>query len=335
MRYYTTLCSKRELLLFGRCCKQVLLFCLAIGSFHIAGQSHARAVQEAGSALSVAIASTPTAFPPQRFQLRRPVDQSAADDRPDRFYPYGSTGQGRYPVHRGVEFVNPIGTPVLAVSDGTVVVAGKDDREVWGPHPDYYGLLVVIRLAQSFGELPVYVLYGHLARVWVTLGQQVQSGEAIGQVGMSGVAIGPHLHLEVRLGRNSFDRTYNPEFWLAPLPGHGTIAGRIEDDAGRLVEGALITFHRGIQLDKYWQEAWTYARVKRERLGLDVAWKENFVLGDVPVGEYILRARVYGRLYTRNVVVQEGEVTFIRLVVHTDGFLPKLKIKNIIGLTQN
>jgi murein DD-endopeptidase MepM/ murein hydrolase activator NlpD len=245
--------------------------------------------------------------------LSRPIGRNAKT-KPDRFYPYGSTGRGKYQVHHGVEFVSPLGTEVTAAADGTVVVAGTDDEYVWGRHLDYYGQLVVIRLARNYGRVPVYVLYGHLDRVHVRIGQQVYRGQSIGIVGMQGVALGPHLHFEVRVAENDFAHTRNPELWLESLPGYGTIVGRIEDGRGQNTCGTLVTFRPVEHPDRYWREAWTYACARAEHLGPDEAWHENFVMGDVPAGEYIVRTRIDGRFYADRVSVEPGTMAFVSLV---------------------
>jgi len=92
--------------------------------------------------------------------------------------------------------VNPVGTPVLAAAAGRVVVAGTDLEDVYGLKPDFYGNLVVQELDEPFEGQPVYVLYGHLSEVLVAVGQHLDPGEVLGLVGMTGVAIGNHLHLE-------------------------------------------------------------------------------------------------------------------------------------------
>ncbi len=256
-----------------------------------------------------------------RPALLRPVGEAALRIAPDRFYPYGATGHGRYEVHHGVEFVNPYSTPVVAAGNGTVVVAGTDDEEVWGRYPGYYGQLVVIQLAQRYRGLAIYLLYGHLARIDVQPGQQVTQGDTIGQVGMSGIAMGPHLHFEVRVGRNTFGNTRNPELWLSPLPEHGTIVGRILDTRGRPVPGALVTFHPAAQPARYWREAWTYATDPEGRLHGDGVWRENLATGDVPAGDYTVHVRIEGRLYTRRVSVAAGGVT--TFTVRAEGEAPK------------
>ena len=44
----------------------------------------------------------------------------------------------------------------------------------------------------------VYSLYYHLARLDVAAGERVAAGTAVGTVGSTGLATGPHLHWEVR-----------------------------------------------------------------------------------------------------------------------------------------
>jgi murein DD-endopeptidase MepM/ murein hydrolase activator NlpD len=249
------------------------------------------------------------------------VGEGALRVAPDRFYPYGATGQGHYEVHHGVEFVNPYGTPLVAAADGTVVVAGTDDEAAWGRYPGYYGQLVVIQLDQRYREVAVYLLYGHLASVDVQLGQHVAQGQPIGQVGMSGIAIGPHLHFEVRLGRNTFRNTRNPELWLSPLPEHGMIVGRILDTRGRPVPEALVTFRPAAQPAHYWREAWTYAQDPDAPLHGDGVWRENLAMGDVPAGDYTVHVRIGGQLYTRQLSVVAGQVT--AFTVRAEGEAPK------------
>jgi len=270
--------------------------------------AHAAYIASPGTGVGSAVL-----LPEEHWWLSRPVGEGAVGSKPDRFYPYGSTGQGRYQVHHGVEYANPTGTPVLAAAEGTVVVAGPDDGELWGRHLGYYGQLVVIRLARRYGDAHVYALYGHLSRVSVRLGQRVRRGETIGAVGMSGVALGPHLHFEVRVGRNDFGHTRNPELWLAPQGGNGVIAGRIENVYGQPVPGALVTFHPVARPDRYWREAWTYPTAPAEGINPDDVWRESFVMGDVPAGEYVVRVRVAGRLYGRRVTVEEGQVAWVHV----------------------
>ncbi len=227
-----------------------------------------------------------------------------------RYYPYGTTASGRYFLHHGVDIGNPSGTPVLAAAPGTVIVAGSDDAEAYGLKLDFYGQLVVVQLDRAFHEQPVFVLYGHLSRVTARVGQRVMAGDVLGEVGMTGVAIGPHLHFEVRVGPNTYADTRNPELWLEPLPGHGTIAGRLLDAQGNPVPEAVINFHRAEEPDRRWRETWTYASAE---VNPDEEWGENFVMGDVLVGSYVLKTRIDGRLYIQEVTVRDGRTAFVTL----------------------
>ncbi|MFQ5885953.1 MAG: peptidoglycan DD-metalloendopeptidase family protein, partial [Anaerolineae bacterium] len=236
--------------------------------------------------------------------LARPIG-SQGEQHVDRFYPYGSTGGGRYRIHHGVEFQNEEGMLVLAAASGRVVVAGRDDEVIYGAKPNFYGQLVIVELEKRYWEEKLYNLYAHLSQIDVEVGQVVEEGDTVGRVGMSGSAFGPHLHFEVRVGGNAYDRTLNPELWLRPLPGCGSIVGRLIDAQGRPIPETLITVHHAESPQQRWQEISTYPL---EEVNPDQEWGENFVLGDVPEGTYILKTRVGGKLYQREVVVVAGEI---------------------------
>ena len=190
--------------------------------------------------------------------LRRPI-LPPGNDAFDVTYRFGTTqGKARDP-HHGVEFLNAFGTPVVAAADGIVITAGTDidptsPHGAWpitffGPYMNFYGNLVVIEhqppadLLAAFPDLPspVYTLYGHLSEIAVQVGQAVTGGQEIGKVGQAGIATGPHLHFEVRLGENSYAASRNPELWLVPPEGPnpqplGALAGRFVDSYGNNLE---------------------------------------------------------------------------------------------------
>ena len=104
----------------------------------------------------------------------------------------------------------------------------------------FYGNLVVIKHELSRQETsawpafptPVFTLYAHLSQISVEPGEVVSRGQQIGLVGMTGSALGNHLHFEVRLGENTYQAVSNPELWLAPGLAEngqqkGIIAGRV------------------------------------------------------------------------------------------------------------
>lgn len=286
---------------------------------------------------------TPTACPPDlctyaaQFFLSRPIAPSN-HDQVDPTYRFGSTqGEQREP-HHGVEFLNPYGTPVLAAADGLVVVAGEDneptsEQGVWpitfyGPFSHFYGQLVVIEhqlplaLLDAFPEMPqpLYTLYAHLSQVSVGVGQRVETGQEVGLVGQAGVAEGPHLHFEVRLGENNYSSVRNPELWLAPHEGddgllNGALAGRIlNSNAVNLGEKVIVLEHlpegpdgpSGLDV-----KVLTYE--EKDLIGLP-PWEESFAVGDIPPGWYRISFPHFG-LQKFLVQVFPGQLTMVTLQV--------------------
>lgn len=89
--------------------------------------------------------------------------------------------------HMAIDIANKDGPVVVAADSGKVIVVG------W-PAPWAYGNRVIIDHGNSYSTL-----YGHLAAINVSAGQNVTKGQAIGKMGSSGRSTGPHLHFEVRL----------------------------------------------------------------------------------------------------------------------------------------
>jgi hypothetical protein len=118
--------------------------------------------------------------------------------------------------------------------------------------------------------------------VSVSVGQAVGTAEQIGRSGNSGVADGPHLHFEVRVGQNSYNDTRNPLLWLYPIPGRGVVAGRLTFAGGGLAYEAPLTLRR-IDAPSAYSATTTYAQ---EQLNADDGWQENFALDDVTAGYY-------------------------------------------------
>ena len=259
--------------------------------------------------------------PEPHLWLARPVREDA-HNRVERYYPYGATGQDQYPLHHGVEFINPTGTQAVAVGHARVEVAGHDDEISYSYRTRFYGQLVILRLEQRYNDQPVFALYGHLSKVYVQEGQLVDPGEPLGEIGMSGVALGPHLHFEVRVGENSYWDTRNPELWLDPLPGQGVIAGRVVGQDGQLLPEVAVAISRAEAAGSAWRQAWTYTtrdiRVNGSRgidhVNPDDGWTENGVMGDVPAGTYVVGVRVNGQAYTQQVTVRDGEISYVVLV---------------------
>lgn len=249
-------------------------------------------------------------LPPPHLWLARPIGEDA-ENFITRTYTYGSTLNGALRPHHGVEFYNPVGTPILAAGDGQVVFAGPDvGGAVISPQPNFYGNAVVIELAQSIDGQPIYTLYGHMSFVAVEVGQVVHAGEVIGKVGGTGVALGgPHLHFEVRVGYNDYYSTRNPELWLVPFPRWGTLAGRVVDAGGRLIPLAAVGL-RSVKIDSDTPVSRFLTTYADETLNPDSAYGENFALMDLPAGTYEVRIGTT-KTYKQVVVVKPDQVTFV------------------------
>ena len=231
-------------------------------------------------------------------------------------YQFGSTGGGRYRPHHGLDVANPYGTPVRAGVSGEVVHAGMDDPVLLGPYNNFYGNAVVIRLDQKMsvgsGDLDVFLLYGHLSQVNVQQGQRVQPEDVVGAVGMTGIAIGPHLHIEMRIGANTYQNSANPYLWLKPLPGNGAVAVRLLTADGLSWPGARLTLARFENNQAVWGRMIETYR-DDEGIGPDPIWGENGAMGDVPAGYYVLVGNVNGESIRAEFFVREGQTTFVEV----------------------
>jgi len=249
-------------------------------------------------------AAIPTFTPPalpftsadEHYWLQRPIPEGGTVWT-DKTYPYGSTRGGTLRPHHGVEFYVEKGTQIIAAAAGAVVTAGNDSLIAYGPHTNFYGNLVVIQLDATYEGQPVYILHGHLSDIYVTEGQRVDVGQLIALSGASGIADGPHLHFEVRLGQNSYESTRNPRLWLYPFPDYGTVAGRIVRANGSLVEEAPITLDRIDGASRFLAST-SYAGTT---VNADDRWQENFVIDDVPMGYYEVRVAVGQKKFTQEI----------------------------------
>lgn len=254
------------------------------------------------------------ALAPDRYTFRRPIS-SANRDWLDRTYPYGSTGGGRYGVHLGVDFQNPSGTPVLAAGNGTVYYAGDDVTRVFGPRPNYYGNVVVLQHAPNADGLMTFTLYGHLSRVDVLTGQTVAAGEQLGAVGAAGIAIGPHLHFEVRVGNpDNFMSTRNPDLWILPYYGYGTIAGTVRSASGAVLRDVTVQVETASGERDVPRYAFSYAD---DTVNGDSQIGENFTLGDLPATYYDVTVRANGRrLFQQIMYVYPNKTTRLDIVLN-------------------
>ncbi|MCL2673352.1 MAG: M23 family metallopeptidase [Alphaproteobacteria bacterium] len=101
-------------------------------------------------------------------------------------------GQPRSP-HNGIDIAAPKGTPVKAAAAGRVALVLDDAY--------FMGNTIVIDHGAG-----IFSIYAHLDRNDAAAGQKVEMGQAIGTVGMTGRATGPHLHF----GTSFFSSYFNP-----------------------------------------------------------------------------------------------------------------------------
>ncbi len=117
-------------------------------------------------------------------QLRRipsiwPAEGYYVSDFGARIDPF--TGAVRY--HEGVDIAERSGTPIYAPADGVVTFCGWTSG---------YGLEVIVRHTPRLSTR-----FAHCSSVCVTVGQTVRRGDLLSRMGMTGRAVGPHLHYEV------------------------------------------------------------------------------------------------------------------------------------------
>jgi hypothetical protein len=245
------------------------------------------------------------------FIFQRPI-QPPANDLIDTSYQYGSTANGTREPHHGVEFPNASGTPVYAAGEGMVIFAGADNSALYSPWQNFYGNLLVIE-----HEDDLFTLYAHLSQISVAAGQKVFAGEKIGEVGRTGVAIGSHLHFEVRRGNGAdYFATQNPELWLIPANDanrnpFGALTISLVDQNHGLIRHAEFTIKHHPDrsepaVKSYYGTVYAFEMLTGE---------ENAVWSELRVGHYRIAVDVDGQIYERWVEVESGKLTKVVLIV--------------------
>ena len=108
-------------------------------------------------------------------------------------------GYRRHPIlgyaklHTGVDWANPIGTPIVAAGNGTVIKAEWDSG---------YGRRVEVQHINGY-----VTTYNHMSRFarGISAGTRVRQGQVIGYVGSTGLSTGAHLHYEVIINGHFVD----------------------------------------------------------------------------------------------------------------------------------
>lgn len=122
--------------------------------------------------------------------------------------PGNATGEWRWPVdagiitshfgarwgkqHRGMDIAADVGEPVIAMADGEVVYS---DNKMRG-----YGNVIVIKHANNMTSL-----YAHNDQLIADVGDKVSKGTVVSLLGNTGRSTGPHVHFEIRQGKDALD----------------------------------------------------------------------------------------------------------------------------------
>lgn len=95
-------------------------------------------------------------------------------------------------LHTGVDFIAPLGTPILAVQNATVIRVQHSEKG--------YGNNVILQIDEK-----TQVMYAHMDLIQVEVNQKITQGNVIGTVGNTGLSTKPHLHFEVVEEGNKVD----------------------------------------------------------------------------------------------------------------------------------
>lgn len=162
-----------------------------VGKFvrHLSSHKNARRVF-AGNLVAVAILTT--FLPSAKAEDLSHADQNVIEAQNSLTtlkgiqYPveHVEISQGFTFYHPAIDLRDPTGTSVKPIKEGVVLFAGY--------RTDGYGNLVVLDNGKGLESY-----YAHLAKIEVKEGQEVNTLTEIGQVGTTGHATGPHLHLEI------------------------------------------------------------------------------------------------------------------------------------------
>ena len=96
----------------------------------------------------------------------------------------GYISQGFNWYHRGVDITDDFGAPIRPLGSGKVEFAGY--------MPDGHGNSVIVDHGDGLKSL-----YAHMSRIYVGVGNEVNSDVTLGSIGLTGRTTGPHVHVEV------------------------------------------------------------------------------------------------------------------------------------------
>lgn len=119
----------------------------------------------------------------QKLAICLPAIKPCGGDLSDRFGMRMHPILHRLRMHKGIDIVTNIGTPVHVTGNGKVKFTGYNGG---------YGLSVIVNHGYGYRTI-----YAHLSKVKVKRGAKLLRGDIVGLTGNSGLSTGPHLHYEV------------------------------------------------------------------------------------------------------------------------------------------
>lgn len=128
--------------------------------------------------VAVPLATNPTRWPFPQVRTSSP-------------YGYRASILGSSPFHTGLDFDLPYGTNIQSVADGIVTYI-EDPGPMCGSS---------IMIDSNVGGTQFTTVYCHMITksTKLSVGQSVKAGDVVGQIGLTGITTGPHLHLEIRV----------------------------------------------------------------------------------------------------------------------------------------
>ncbi|MCD6161633.1 MAG: peptidoglycan DD-metalloendopeptidase family protein [candidate division Zixibacteria bacterium] len=240
---------------------------------------------------------------PAHQWLIRPVSPNV-NNYLDQTNLFSSIICGSSAKNQGCLYNNSEGVKALAVDYGTIVYTNRKIGHV------------VLKCDTRYKNYYVYAHYHHLKKVARWIGQRVSKYDIIGLVGRKGKAVRECLYFEVSLSKmddsNVPNEPVNPELWQKPLPGCGTIAGIIADTAGNFINDVKIF---GVEKPAPAETPFSYAKSYHSLAYSSPAYKENFVIGDVPAGDYLLWAVYDGEKYAIKAKVASLKVAQVKIII--------------------
>lgn len=104
---------------------------------------------------------------------------------------YRASILGSSPFHTGLDFDLPYGTNIQSIADGVVTYI-EDPGPMCGSS---------IMVDSNINGTLFTTVYCHMVTrsTPLTVGQSVKAGDVVGQIGLTGITTGAHLHLEIRI----------------------------------------------------------------------------------------------------------------------------------------